>query len=408
MSSSQKVQLKLKLNSSPVTVHLLKSAYDDYDEVGLFWSSLILLTSCYVATDSRWLFMKFGYSGTGKTITDKIAIKLYGERLHPLILTGRFTPAGVAKLHKKSLKHHRSGMEFERLKNAQLIFVEDLSRATTHYLKLTSVQFLAGLTQTTHLDDLTSEGGSLEIKLGEVPKKAMLSGTPSDWEEISATSLYEEFIDRRSLTCIALMRPEEWETRENLAFQRAIKDDWNVILEWCDRVKKVGVEPYYGPMKRIAVDAFERMDLYQKLRQFKKFPENLLKMIDSLAEGHARINGRSEVLPEDYQVVNKLFSRFLITADMKKKELFLVEEIVRTGGYKTPLIDLVYRLRVRSKQKDFADMRMVSRTILTYASSSKYLTRSQRGSRSNPVQIYISPYLRSIWDEWRKEVEEVL
>ena len=397
----------MKVAYSPLTKKFLREAYDRYREIGLFWGSQVLLTSCYVATDQRWLFMKFGSSGAGKTISDQIALEAFGERLRPLKISGRLTPAGVVKMMKKAEKSRRAREDLRRFQEARLIFVEDLSRCTTHYLKLTSIQFLAGLTQNTSLDDLTSEGGTLGEKLGDEPKKAMVAGTPSDWEEIASTSLYEEFIDRRSLTCIALMRPEEWRQRE-LRARNTLKSkaDWLIIKEWIDMIRQADVTPYFGPM-RIRKVGSARDSLYGKLREFKKYPENLLMMIDSLAEGHARINGRDIVLPEDYEVLDKLFSRFLRIADMKKKELYIVEEIVRSGTGSLSIQALTYLLRARARRRGIPELKVVQKTVYNYVSMSKYLTKN-RASRNNPSLVSLSPYLQTIFKEWRREIGELI
>jgi hypothetical protein len=271
---------------------------------------------------------------------------------------------------------------------------------------LTSLQFLAGLTKTTLLDDLTSEGGTFGGNLGDEPKKSMVAGTPSDWEEISSTSLYNEFIDRRSLTAIALMSPKEWAVREQLAKQTTeTKEDWQIVLHWKDMIYSTDIPTYYGPMLE-PVFGPHRDSLYEKLATFKHFPENVLYMIDSLAEGHARLNGRNQVDPEDYEAIEKLFSRFLLLADMKKKELYIVEELCKSHGMLT-LEELTYRLRKRAKREDLPDLEVVQKTICNYAEASKYLTKT-RASRNKPAYVMLSNYLRNIFNTWDKEVREVI
>jgi len=397
----------LRLKKSPLTKKVLREAYSTYSEIGLFWSSLILLTSCYIASKEKWLLMKFGSSGAGKTISDKVALNIFAKELNPLYISGRLTPAGMAKELKRAEKDERSKRRIEAFRNAKLIFVEDLSRCTTHYLKLTSLQFLAGLTRTTTLDDLTSDGGTLGGNLGKEPKKCMVAGTPSDWEEISSTSLYNEFIDRRSLTVIALMSPEEWAIREKLALQGVNKSDWQILLEWQDIFRRADVSPYFGPMKKRTFGK-DRLELYKKLRGFKKYPENLLIMIDSLAEGHARINGRDEILPEDYEVIHKLFGRFLVLADMKKKELYIVEEVIREAVGMIHVDALVYRLRGRAKREDLPEISLVRRSIYNYVTHSKYLEFTNRGGRRRPVSVRLSKKMVKLLNDWRKEVSEVL
>lgn len=392
---------------SPFTVTFLKKAYEEYRETGLFWGSLTLLSSCFLLTKDKFLLMKFGSSGAGKTISDKIAIEAFGQHLMPLTVSGRLTPAGMAKLMKKAENNLDARKDLEEFRRAKLIFVEDLSRCTTHYLKLTSLQFLAGLTKTTDLDDLTSEGGTFKGNLGDEPKKCMVAGTPSDWEEISSSSIYNEFIDRRSLTAIVLMSPKEWQVREDLAKQCLMRrDDWQIILHWLNLIRSVDVTPYLGPMKEIQVGKHREL-LYNELFTFKKYPENLFAMIDSLAEGHARLNGRDTVLQEDYEVIDKLFSRFFLLADMKKKELFLTEELVRSHGILT-LNELVYRLRRRARHEDLPELNVVEKTILNYASSSKYITKFNKGHRNQQVFIILSDYLREIFKTWDKEVQEMI
>jgi len=396
----------MKLNKSPFTVKFFKQAYDTYREPGLFWATLTLFSSCFVVTNDKWLLMKFGSSGVGKTISDRVAIECFGSRLNPLVISGRLTPAGMAKVMKKAEKSPEAKNNLERFRQAKLIFVEDLSRCTTHYLKLASLQFLAGLTKTTSLDDLTSEGGTFGGDLGPEPKKSMVAGTPSDWEEIASTSLYNEFIDRRSLTGISLMSPREWQAREQLAKQqKLLKEDWQIILSWKDMIRSVDVQTYYGPMK-LPEHGSHRLLLYEKLSAFKRFPENVLLMIDSLAEGHARLNSRDQVIPEDYEVINKLFSRLLTIADMKKKELFIVEELVRSHGM-LALEELCYRLRKRARNEDLPDLMIVEKTISNYANASKYLNKT-RACKNKPAYILLSQALRDLFNNWDKEVKEML
>ena len=391
---------------SPFTLRFLKEAKNRYKETGLFWGALTLFSACFIATNDKWLMMKFGSSGAGKTISDRVAIEAFGQKHTPLTISGRLTPAGMAKVMRKAEENLKSKEDLESFRRAKLIFVEDLSRCTTHYLKLTALQFLAGLTKTTELDDLTSDGGTLGGNLGNEPKKCMVAGTPSDWEEIASTSLYNEFIDRRSLTGIALMSPKEWQIREGMAKASTVhENDWQIILGWRDMIRGLDITTYNGPMKGGIVGP-HRLMMYEKLSSFKRFPENVFGMIDSLAEGHARINGRDEILPEDYEIIDKLFTRFLILADMKKKELFIVEELVRSHGMLT-LEDLSYRLRKRARSEDLPDLFVVRRTISNYANSSKYLMKT-RACRSNPSWIMLSLTLRNLFKQWDKDVGEIL
>jgi len=395
----------MKLENSPLTTNFLKDVESKYSKIGLFWGSLVLLTSCYVANNSKWLLMKFGSSGAGKTITDKIALETYGERLNPLYITGRLTPAGLVKLVKLARRSYRILTQLEKFRSTGLIFVEDLSRCTTHYLKLTSLQFLAGLTRNTSFDDLTSDGGIIGLDLGDEPKKAMLAGTPSDWEEIASTSIYNEFVDRRSLTVISLMSPEEWENREKRAIHSLLlKTDEEIIKEWKNLLVKQEVKPYFGKIE-LRVFPQDRLRLYRKLSRFKKYPENLFQMIDSLAEGHARINGRDRVLAEDYEILNKIFSRYLVLSDMRKKELFIAEEVIRSPNGCLSIEDLIYRLRVRAKEEEIPSLAKTSSTINDYLSFSKYLTLN---TKNGQVFISLSPYLRNIFQSWNKEMEEIL
>ena len=394
------------LSSSPFTVKFLTEAKNRYKETGLFWGALTLFSGCFVATNDKWLMMKFGSSGAGKTISDRVAIETFGQKHTPLTISGRLTPAGMAKVMRKAEDNLKSRETLEAFRRAKLIFVEDLSRCTTHYLKLTALQFLAGLTKTTEMDDLTSEGGTFGGNLGDEPKKCMVAGTPSDWEEIASTSLYNEFIDRRSLTGIALMSPKEWQVREAMAKTNTVyQNDWQIILGWRDMIRSLDVSTYNGPMRGKTVGP-HRLAIYEKLSLFKRFPENVFGMIDSLAEGHARINGRDEILPEDYEVIDKLFIRFLIIADMKKKELFIVEELIRSHGVLT-LEDLSYRLRKRSKSEDLPDLLFVRKTITNYANSSKYLIKTL-ACRKNPAWVMLSQSLREMFKQWDRDVGDIL
>jgi len=396
----------VKLTKSPFTVKFLKEVKNRYKETGLFWGALTLFSSCFVVTNDKWLLMKFGSSGAGKTISDRVALEAFGQKHIPLTISGRLTPAGMAKMMKRAEENQKSLEDLTTFRRARLIFVEDLSRCTTHYLKLTALQFLAGLTKKTELDDLTSDGGTFGGNLGNEPKKCMVAGTPSDWEEIASTSLYNEFIDRRSLAGIALMSPKEWQVREAMARISTVHtDDWQIILRWKSMIESLDVTTYNGPMKQGIVGPY-RQALYEKLSIFKRFPENVFGMIDSLAEGHARINSRDTVLPEDYEAIYKLFTRFLVTADMKKKELFIVEELIRSHGILT-LEELSYKLRKRARNEDLPDLFIVRKTICNYANSSKYLSKT-RANKGRPCLIMLSGTLRNLFKEWDQEVGELI
>ena len=394
------------LSKSPFTSSFLKNSTKRYGKIGTYWASLILYTGCYVSTKHRWLAIKIGSSGTGKTISDKVALASFGSQHNPLTITGRITPAGLAKLIKRSKNDEDSEMFLKQMKDTGLLFVEDLSRCNTRYLKVTSLQLLAGLTKNTKLDDLTSEGGVPEFSLGNEPKKCMISGTPSDWEELSSTSVYNEFVDRRSLTAIALMSSPEWNYRVALAKDSVMmKPDWQIEKEWEGIVKDSELLLYKGPIREVNFGE-HRLKLYEKLSQFKRFPENVFFMIDSLAEGHARINGRNTVYPEDYEVVDRLFSRFILLSDMKKKELFIVEELIKNGG-EMKVNDLIYKLRQKAKGNDLPELDLVARTISNYADMSKYFNRNV-AYRNNPVLISISESLAVLLDEWDTYVKGIL
>jgi len=386
----------------PLTNSVLEGGRRLYGETGLFWGSLILLTSSFVASKKPWLFMKFGYSGTGKTVSDKVAVESFGQVYNPLCISGRITPAGMAKLLRKSYISDREFDFLEEFRSSRLLFIEDLSRTTTNYLKLTTLQFLAGLTRNTSLDDLTSEGGTLGEELGEGPKKVLLSGTPSDWDEISSTSIFEEFIDRRSLTAIALMSHEEWKERESTALTLTRqREEEEVVGIWKDIISQADVSPFFGPLKRRTVPVKVRNSLYEDLKTFKRYPENLLFMLDSLAEGHARINGRCEVKPIDYYVLKEIFRRFLILGDMRKKELFLLEEVVRSDTGYVSIKDLAYRIRMRSPSIKLPSMKVCTEVIRSYTSTSKYLTSMGRD------KIVPSDYLKGIFTSWKAGVRKI-
>ena len=101
----------MKLRNSPLSKKLLRKGFRKYQDIGLYWSNLVLLTSCFVASDKRWLFIKTASSGSGKTITDKIAIESFGERLRPLCVSGRLTPAGLVKLMKRAEKNKKAKIQ---------------------------------------------------------------------------------------------------------------------------------------------------------------------------------------------------------------------------------------------------------------------------------------------------------
>jgi hypothetical protein len=204
------------------------------------------------------------------------------------------------------------------------------------------------------------------------------------------------------------MSPEEWKARETIAMTSTNRKlDYQIILEWKDLINSLDITPYLGPMRNRTFGP-HRIGLYKKLSEFKRFPENVLSMIDSLAEGHARLNRRNSVLPEDYEAIDKLFSRFLVLADMKKKELYIAEEIIRSEQCILTEEGLIYKLRRRSKKEDLPEFSEIKKTIYNYATSSKYICKDIRACRGKQPGIVLSSYLKDIFTKWNEEIKELV
>jgi len=415
----------MKLSNSPFTREFLARSYANFNQTGLFWGSLELLTGCYTITNDRFLFMKFGFSGSGKTISDKIAM-FWAERLNPIVVSSRITPAGLAKLYRKAKSDQEFVEQFAKFYDTKLILLEDLSKGTTKYLRTTTISFLAGLTKNNSLDDLTSEGGGLDIKLSELPKKCMLSGTPSQYEELTASDIFTEHVDRRSITITSLLNDDEWNLRKQLAFNGVTFTDEELIEYWKNIIRESydAAHCSFAPDEKVATcnSSLYRKIVFEKLIRVKGFPENLMFMIDSLAKGHALINGRRRILEEDYEVLDKIFSRFLYLSDMKKKEYLIVEEVLRNrGAYGVNIDDLVYLLRIRSKRENIPEAEEVRKTIEKYIECSKYLSsgsvvpalaQPNIHTSGNPAKsrifVDISDYLKNIFNTWNAEIKEII
>lgn len=404
----------MKLTNSQFTKEFLRLAWNHYGTLGLFWGNLVLLTSCYVIAPEKFLLMKWGYSGSGKTISDKVALFFLqpkeggvrpaeGEDEIPyLIISSRLTPAGLGKL----FKEHR--LEARNFLNANLIMYEDLSRATTRYLQKTTIGFLASLTESKKLDDITSQGAGLGVRISKKKKKCMLSGTPSQLDYLTGQDIYTEYIDRRSLSVFVLLNDAEWRERIRRAKAGYFKrEDENIVKEWenmiCEAYRNSGIKKgLAAPNKLIDLKSPYRKTVYKRMLRFKKFPENLMIMIDAIAKGHAMLNGRNCTINEDYEVIDKLFSRFIYLGNVRKKEFLIMEEILRNrSGKGIRLEDLAKILRVRSYRTDLPDAKMVIKTIRNYVQISKNL-EIKNG------YIDISMYLKILIKEWEKQVKEVI
>lgn len=417
------MELNMHLENSPFSKEFLKLAYQNYGKLGLFWGSLILLSSCYVVSPEKFLLMKWSYSGVGKTISDKVSLffiepsrnglSAREEEVPYLVLSARLTPAGLGKLFKKE---KISARQFRR---ANLILYEDLSKATTPYLQKTAVSFLAALTEAKTLDDITSEGGGLQIPISENKKKCMLSGTPSQFEFLSCQDVFTEYIDRRSLSLFLFMAPDEWQERKRRAYSGLIQNESERIIEDWKRIiveayTKSGVQKTTDcPDRFIDFNSPTRKEIYEKMLAFKRFPENLMMMIDSLAKGHAILNGRNCTIEEDYQMIDKVFGRFLYLGNVKKKEFLLMEELSFHGG-SLPLSVLAHLLEERSRRENLPDAKMVGKTIKKYCKFSKYLVYevipvNRHGNGVDKMGIVrLSDELITLLKNSIKEVEEIV
>jgi len=406
----------MKLKNSQFTESFLKESYMEYGDVGLYWGSMILLTGCFTVTPDRFLFMKFGYSNCGKTVSDKVSL-FWAEHLHPISISSRITPAGLGKLYKLSKSDEERQAEWKKFYNSGLLLVEDLSKATTKYLRLTTVSFLAGLTRDAKFDDVTFEGAGFNVPITKEPKKIMVSGTPAHWEELSSSDIFLEHVDRRSLQVMFLLTDKEWAERKKRALDEGKENDDSIISKWrrmissCYAKNGINIPKTTIKLNRKTVNG--RANVFNQMMKVKAYPENVAEMIDALAKGHAMINGRDYVVSEDYEIIDKIFSRALYISDMKKKEFLIVEEVLRNKGpHGVPEKDLVYLLRMRSKREDIPEFEMVRKTIHKHIGVSKYLTFNKvsgSGVATCPqTYIDISPTLDGIFKQWEKEIMEII
>jgi hypothetical protein len=419
----------MHLKDSNFTKEFLKISYQKYGNLGLFWGPLILLTSCYVVSPEKFLMMKWGFSGVGKTISDKVSLffldsardlntaggrlaNCENEEVPYLILSARLTPAGLGKMLKKER------LSANRFRKANLILYEDLSKATTSYLQKTAVTFLAALTESKTLDDITSDGAGLGLPMSDKKKKCMLSGTPSQFDFISSQDVFTEYIDRRSISIFLLMSSEEWNERINRARHGTFsRDDDNIIEEWkrllCDAYVNCGVQPASGcPNIHIDLTSQARQNVYTEMLKVKRFPENLMLMIDALAKGHAMLNGRNCTCNEDYEVLEKLFSRYLFIGSVRKKEFLLIEEIMRNNG-KVSMKYLVHILQGRSQGSNLPEVMTVEKTIKKYAELSpfieyKVVDEPYVGMTRKVAYLELTDNLKKIISECMRETKEAL
>lgn len=407
----------MKVKHSKFTYYFLKLAYERYGELGLFWGPLILLTCCYVVSPEKYLLMKWSYSGQGKTISDKVALFFLEngkDEVPYLILSARLTPAGISKLLKKEK------ISVEEFKKAKLILFEDLSKASTPYLQKTAVAFLASLTESKTLDDVTYDGAGFGLVISNEKKKAMLSGTPAQFEFLSSQDIYTEYIDRRSLSLFLLMSPEEWNYRKERAKKEPFeKDQERIIEEWkrliVEAYKLAGIEKLQTPPDRfIQYDSPTRQAIFEKMLTFKRYPENLMMMIDSLAKGHAMLNGRNCTIEEDYQVIDKIFGRFLYIGSVRKKEFLIMEELSFHGGT-MPIDTLVKILEERSRRENLREAKLVRNTIQNYCQYSKFLeytvvpAKIKGGHGAQEIAIVsLTKELKLLLENSRKELRELI
>ena len=369
--------------------------------------------------------MKWGYSGVGKTISDKVSLffieRPVGSKLANgqdedevpyLILSARLTPAGLGKM----LKNEK--MSAHTFRKANLILYEDLSKATTSYLQKTAVTFLAALTESKTLDDITSDGGGLAMPISDKKKKCMLSGTPSQYDFISSQDVFTEYIDRRSISIFLLMSSDEWNERINRARSGTFsRDDDEIIEEWKGLIAEAftnsGIEPQIAcPDIHIDLISKARGEVYNEMLKVKRFPENLMLMIDSLAKGHAMLNGRNCTCNEDYEVLEKLFSRYLFIGSVRKKEFLLIEEIMRNNG-RVSMKYLVHILQGRSQGSNLPEVVSVEKTIKKYAELSPFIEYKTIDEPYGNLQrkvayLELTDSLKKIISDCMRETKEVI
>jgi hypothetical protein len=155
-----------------------------------------------------------------------------------------------------------------------------------------------------------------------------------------------------------------------------------------------------------------RQEVYDELLKVKRFPENLMLMIDALAKGHAMLNGRNCTCNEDYEVLGKLFSRFLYVGTVRKKEFLLMEEIMRNKG-KVSVKYLVHILQGRAQGNYLPETMSVEKTIKKYAELSPFIEYKVVEEPYNNLMrkvayLELTPTLKKIIENSIQETKEVI
>ena len=369
--------------NSPTTVRVIQYGLDTFGLVGGYYATMTLADACFIASPTKLVFAKFGESGIGKTLPEKVAIEgLEDKKLNNLLeLKGSkgLTPAGLSLVYRKAFGKEPTTAdqeEWSQLANSDFLYLEDLAFLASPYIRKTTAIVLHRLPYETDLSDLTASAGKLKISLGE-KKRVMFSGTPDVYDEITSMLSYDEFMNRRCLYLMVWLSPREWRQREKKALQEYYFDkrrEEKITEEWV-KVFKYGLKIGKGKVivdddKRIVR---ERKMIYKELVKFKRIPESALEKIDAIASGHAIINGRNTVLLEDYEFISLLLWRFVVTGVMRRKELAIFNEVCRRNGKGVKLRDLADYLRVRAKGESIPEIQMSIQSINVWSDLSKFL-----------------------------------
>jgi hypothetical protein len=214
------------------------------------------------------------------------------------------------------------------------------------------------------------------------------------------------------------MSSEEWNERINRARTGTFsRDDDKIIEEWkrllCDAFVNSGIQPESAcPDVHIDMTSQARQEVYNEMLKIKRFPENLMLMIDTLAKGHAMLNGRNCTINEDYEVLQKLFSRYLFIGSVRKKEFLLIEEIMRNNG-RVSMKYLVHILQGRSQGNSLPEVISVEKTIKKYAELSpfieyKLIDEPYGNLRRQVAYLELTDTLKKIISECMRETKEAI
>ena len=375
--------------NSPITRKMINYGVETFGRVGAFYGVMTLSNMCMIVTPTKLVYGKFGESGIGKTLPEKVAIEslkgIAKFNLWDLSRSKGVTPAGLVKLYRKCTgddAKEKDMMEWSKIVESDMVYLEDLAFLRTRYTRETTTIILHALPSDSKLSDLTSSGEPIsEMSLGKT-KRVLFAGTPDVYDEITSMLTYDEFMNRRCLYLMCWLSPREWSERESHALKQFYMNserEHNITNDWI-RMAKHGLripnlkkhKIKFSVEDKKAIDR-ERKLIYKEMIKFKRIPESALEKIDALAIGHALINNRITVLLEDYEFISLLLWRYVVTSVMRRQELAIFNELCRRDGKGCKVRDIADYLRIRSKSEGIPEIAVSIQTIKKYGEVSKFM-----------------------------------